>query len=97
MSTMRIVTTGPAGIPGAVGLEFGHGPATDEDGRGLEIYNPMPCPVPPHVAVVAGRVQVSQWSGEVWCVLTIGCKVGEGKETPGAADRDDRMEPARAQ
>jgi hypothetical protein len=75
MSNMRIVTTGPEGIPAAVGLAFGHGVAADEDGNELEVYNPMPCPVAPAVAIVAGRVHVSRWVGEAWCVLTIGCKV----------------------
>lgn len=74
MNSMRIVTTGPEGIPGAVGLEFGHGAAVDEDGNTLEVYNPMPCPIAPQVAIVAGQVHISRWVGEAWCVLTIGCK-----------------------
>jgi hypothetical protein len=75
MSTMRIVTTGPEGIPGAAGLEFGRGAALDEDGNELEVHNPLHCPVAPGVVVVAGRVHVSQWVGEAWCVLNVGCKV----------------------
>ncbi len=75
MSNMRIVTTGPEGIPAAVGLEFGQGSAVDDDGNHLEVFNPMPCPVAPGVSIVAGRVHVSRWVGEAWCVLTIGCKV----------------------
>ncbi len=78
MNTMRIVTTGPAGIPGADGLEFGQGMAIDEDGNSLEIHNPMHFPVPPHVAIVVGNVHISRWAGEAWCVLTIGCKVAAG-------------------
>jgi hypothetical protein len=75
MSAMKIMTTGPAGIPGARGLEFGRGLATDDDGREHEVYNPLACPVPPEVAVVAARVHISRWVGESWCVLTIGCHV----------------------
>jgi hypothetical protein len=78
MASMRIVTTGPEGIPGADGLEFGRGAAVDDDGNNLEVYNPLPCPVPPSVAVVAGRVHVSRWVGEAWCVLTVGCTVAAG-------------------
>jgi hypothetical protein len=85
MTNMRIVTTSPEGIPGAEGLEFGRGTALDEDGNVLEIYNPMHFPVPPHIAIVAGRVHVSRWVGEAWCVLTIGCKVAAGLAP--AADR----------
>ena len=79
MSNMRIVTTGPEGIPAAAGLAFGHGATVDEDGNDLEVYNPMPCPIPPAVAIVAGRVHISRWVGEAWCVLTIGCKVSGGE------------------
>ena len=75
MDSMRIVTTGPDGIPWRAGLEFGRGTAVDEDGNELDVYNPLPCPVPPSVATVAGRVYVSRWVGEAWCVLAIGCKV----------------------
>ena len=80
MNSMRIVMTGPEGIPGAVGLEFGRGAAVDDDGNGVEVYNPLPCPVPPSVAVVAGRVHISRWLGEAWCVLTIGCKVAKADD-----------------
>lgn len=73
MAVMKIVTTGPAGLPGAVGLEFGRGMAIDDDGHQHEVFNPMPYPIPPSVAVVAGRVHVGRWVGEAWCVLTLGC------------------------
>jgi hypothetical protein len=79
MTSMRIVTTGPEGIPGAVGLEFGRGSAEDDDGNSLEVYNALACPVPPSVSIVAGRVHVSRWLGEVWCVLTVGCRVAPGE------------------
>jgi hypothetical protein len=75
MSVMKIVTTGPSGIPGAKGLEFGRGTAVDDDGHEHEVYNPLACPVAPSVAVVAARVHISRWVGEAWCVLAIGCHV----------------------
>ncbi len=75
MTSMRIVTTGPGGIPGAEGLEFGRGSAVDDDGNSFDVYNPLACPVAPSISIVAGRVHVSRWLGEVWCVLTVGCKV----------------------
>lgn len=73
MSAMKIITAGPSGIPGAVGLKFGRGVAFDDDGLEHEVINPTPHTVPPSVAVVAGRVHISRWVGEAWCVLTIGC------------------------
>jgi hypothetical protein len=75
MSNMRIVTTGPEGISGAEGLAFGRGTARDDDGNEIEVYNPYACPIASEMAVVAGRVHISRWVGEAWCVLTIGCKV----------------------
>ncbi len=75
MPSMRIVTTGPDGIPGADGLHFGRGLASDDDGNDFEVYNPLPCPVEGSVSIVAGQVHISRWLGDAWCIISVGCKV----------------------